>query len=215
VLNFAAWLDSCDPISDVFPMAGLHNTLRRLVVGGTPVVTGLHAIGDTVCTTNPTFGRGLSLALSGALDLLDVIADHRDDPAAQALALDGLVADHVVPFYEDQAAIDRARLTALTHAIYAAPPPVPAPANPGRVSFAELRTAASADPTAFRAFWEIFGMTRRPEDVYTDPRGRAHPRGAQEPRRPNAGRSASARIAACCPFDVTDRRNHAVRARPA
>jgi type II secretory pathway pseudopilin PulG len=38
-------------------MAGLHNTLRRLVVDGTPVATGLHAIGDSVCTTNPTLGR--------------------------------------------------------------------------------------------------------------------------------------------------------------
>jgi 2-polyprenyl-6-methoxyphenol hydroxylase-like FAD-dependent oxidoreductase len=167
---FAAWLDASDPISDVFPMAGLHNTLRRLVVGGTPVVTGLHAVGDAVCTTNPTFGRGLSLALSGALDLLQAIADHRGDPAAQAQAMDGLVDGHVVPFYEDQAAIDRARLTALRHAIFAAPPPRPPLPEPGRVSFTQLRAAASADPTAFRAFWEIYGMTRGPEDVYTDPR---------------------------------------------
>ena len=59
----AAWLYALDPISDVFPMAGLHNTLRRLVADGARVVTGLHAIGDSVCTTNPTLGRGLSLAL--------------------------------------------------------------------------------------------------------------------------------------------------------
>jgi len=63
----AAWLDVLDPVSDVFPMAGLHNTLRRLVAGGAPVITGLHAVGDSVCTTNPTLGRGLSLALSGAV----------------------------------------------------------------------------------------------------------------------------------------------------
>jgi hypothetical protein len=40
--TYAAWLDVLDPISDVFPMAGLHNTLRRLVADGSPVVTGLH-----------------------------------------------------------------------------------------------------------------------------------------------------------------------------
>jgi hypothetical protein len=50
-------------------------TLRRLVVDGVPVVTGLHAVGDSVCTTNPTLGRGLSLALQGAVDPLD--RDHR------------------------------------------------------------------------------------------------------------------------------------------
>ena len=164
---YAAWLDVLDPISDVFPMAGLHNTLRRLVVNGNPVVTGLHALGDAVCTTNPTLGRGLSLALSGAADLVDIIVRHGEDWAAQTLALDGLVADHVVPFYEDQAAIDSARLAILRHTIFGAPPPPPV--TRGRVTYAQLRAAASFDPAAFRAFWKINGMVCLPDEVYTDP----------------------------------------------
>ena len=80
---YAAWLDVMDPITDVFPMAGLHNTLRRLVADGLPIATGLHAIGDSVCTTNPTLGRGLALALSGAADLADTIDEHAADPATQ------------------------------------------------------------------------------------------------------------------------------------
>jgi 2-polyprenyl-6-methoxyphenol hydroxylase-like FAD-dependent oxidoreductase len=166
---YAAWLDVLDPITGVFPMAGLHNTLRRLVAGGAPVVTGLHAIGDSVCTTNPTLGRGLSLALSGAVDLLEAIDRHGDDWTAQALALDGLVADHVAPFYEDQAVIDRARLASLRHTIFGAPAPDPPPVSSGRVSYAQLRAAAPFDPVAFRAFWKINGMICRPGDVYTDP----------------------------------------------
>ncbi len=169
VPSYAAWLDVLDPISDVFPMAGLHNTLRRLVVDGAPVVTGLHAIGDTVCTTNPTLGRGLSLALSGAADLFDTIVQHGEDWTAQALTLDRLVAHHVVPFYEDQAAIDYARLAILRHTIFDAPPPEQAPVVSERVSYAQLRTAASFDPAAFRAFWKIMGMICSPEEVYTDP----------------------------------------------
>jgi hypothetical protein len=77
----AAWLDVMDPITDVFPMGGLHNTLRRLVVDGRPVATGLHAVGDSVCTTNPTLGRGLALALTGAADLADTLAGSGGDPA--------------------------------------------------------------------------------------------------------------------------------------
>jgi 2-polyprenyl-6-methoxyphenol hydroxylase-like FAD-dependent oxidoreductase len=169
VPTYAAWLDVLDPITPVFPMAGLHNTMRRLVVGGVPVVTGLHAIGDSVCTTNPTLGRGLSLVLSGAVDLLDTIERHSEDWTAQALALDGLVADHVVPFYEDQAAIDQARLAALRHTIFDAPAPDPAPVQSDRVTYAQLRAAAPFDPTAFRAFWKINGMICRPDEVYTDP----------------------------------------------
>jgi len=165
---YAAWLDVMDPITDVFPMAGLHNTLRRLIVEGIPVATGLHAIGDSVCTTNPTLGRGLALALSGAADLADTIGEHAADPAAQALAVDRLVDAHVVPFYQDQAAIDAARLAMMRHTILGAPPPPPSE-TPGRVTYSQLRVAASYDPTAFRAFWNINGMVCLPDEVYTDP----------------------------------------------
>src|SRR6202034_22041 len=59
----ARWLAVLDPISDIYPMGGLNNSMRRLAVDGVPVVSGLAAVGDSVCTTNPTFGRGLALAL--------------------------------------------------------------------------------------------------------------------------------------------------------
>lgn len=165
---FAAWLEVMDPITDVFPMAGLHNTLRRLVADGAPVATGLHAIGDSVCTTNPTLGRGLALALSGAADLVDAIGENAADPAEQALALDRLVGAHVAPYYHDQAAIDAGRLAMMRHTIFGAPPPE-ASQTPGRVTYSQLRAAASADPTAFRALWKINGMVCPPDEVYTDP----------------------------------------------
>jgi 2-polyprenyl-6-methoxyphenol hydroxylase-like FAD-dependent oxidoreductase len=166
---YAAWLDVLAPITGVFPMGGLNNTLRRLVREGSPVVTGLHAIGDVVCTTNPTLGRGLSLALGGAADLHDIIERFGADPAAQAVALDELVGQHVAPFYEDQASIDYARLTALRHTIFGAPAPATAPAISARVTYAQLRAAAALDPVVFRAFWKIMGMQSLPEEIYTDP----------------------------------------------
>ena len=58
VSTYAKWLDALDPITGVYPMGGVHNTMRRLVVDGAPVATGLAAIGDSVCTTNPTLGAG-------------------------------------------------------------------------------------------------------------------------------------------------------------
>jgi hypothetical protein len=133
------------------------------------VALGLHALGDAVCTTNPTFGRGLSLALWGAADLVDVLAAHPADPTAQALALDARVADHVAPYYDDQAAVDAARLAALRHTIFGDPVPAPSPPAPDRVSYTELRSAARFDPTAFRAFWRIMGMIGLPDEVYADP----------------------------------------------
>jgi 2-polyprenyl-6-methoxyphenol hydroxylase-like FAD-dependent oxidoreductase len=174
---YAAWLDVLDPISSVYPMAGLHNTLRHLVVDSTPVVTGLHAIGDSVCTTNPTLSRGLSLALLGTADLLDAIGKHDDDWAAQALAVDALIDDHIAPFYEDQAAIDAARLATLRHTIFNTPARHPPPPNTHRVTYAQLRLAAAFDPTAFRAFWKIQGMICQPGKIYTDPQVVACTRG--------------------------------------
>ena len=114
---YAAWLDVLEPTSPVFPMGGLHNTLRRLVVGGSPVATGLHAVGDNVCTTNPTLGRGLSLAIQGAADLVDALDRYGGHRTDLALALDERAGDHIAPFYADQAGIDAARLAALRHAI--------------------------------------------------------------------------------------------------
>lgn len=165
--TYAEWLDALDPITGVYPMGGMHNTMRRLVVGGAPVATGLLAIGDSVCTTNPTLGRGLALALSGAVNLLGVVDRHRDDWIATAVAMDELVAGHVVPYYEDQAATDAARLAVLRHKIFDAPAPATPPSD--RVTFAQLRKAAQFDPTTFRALWSLMGMIRRPEEIYTDP----------------------------------------------
>ena len=121
---YASWLDMMDPITDVAVMGGLHNTLRRLVVDGQPVILGLHAVGDAVCTTNPTFGRGLSTTLHGAADLVDVLAAHPDDPCAQALAMDRAgLGEHVAPWFADQAVSDAARLAMLRHTVLGAPPP--------------------------------------------------------------------------------------------
>ncbi len=76
-------------------MGGIHNTLRRLVVGQAPVATGLHAIGDTVCTTNPTLGRGLAFALTGAAGLTRALARFPVEPRAQAVTMDDLVTAHI------------------------------------------------------------------------------------------------------------------------
>jgi hypothetical protein len=163
----AAWLDALDPTTGIFVMGGLHNTLRRLVTGGVPVATGLHAIGDTVCTTNPTLARGLGLAITGAADLVSVLSEHAGDGVAQALALDELVTAHVAPYYADQATVDSARLAQLRHRVFGDPAPEPPPA--GAVGYGQVRDAAAFDPVVFRAFWRVLGMLATPDEVYRDP----------------------------------------------
>ncbi|PKV97592.1 flavin-dependent dehydrogenase [Amycolatopsis echigonensis] len=164
----APWMPCMDPISPVRQMVAPRNTLRRLVVDATPRATGLLPVGDAVSTTNPTFGRGLSLAAWGAADVADVLAEHSGEPVAQVLALDARIAHHVVPYYEEQARTDLARLAALRHVVLGTPLVVQGRgAQP--IGFAHLRAAAAVDATAFRALWELMGMLRSPEEIYSDP----------------------------------------------
>ncbi|MGE3285507.1 MAG: FAD-dependent oxidoreductase [Pseudonocardia sp.] len=164
---YAPWLDGLDPITDVGVMGGLHNTLRRIVVDGAPVASGLHTVGDSVCTTNPTFGRGLGLAAHTAADLVDALAAHPTDPVARALAIDAAVDEHVAPWYADQAVTDAVAVARQRHAVFGTPPPDLTP-PPGELTFRELRAAAPVDAAAFRAVFRCMGMIGRPSDLYAD-----------------------------------------------
>ena len=167
--TYAAWLEVMDPITGVFPMAGLHNTLRRLVVDGTPVATGLHAIGDSVCTTNPTLGprpgpgpgrRRRPGRHHRRARRRSRRAGARPGPSgrrARGAVLPGSGRDRCHAAGDDAA-----------HHLRRPPPPPPSE-TPGRVTYSQLRVAASYDPAAFRAFWKINGMVCPPEEVYTDP----------------------------------------------
>jgi hypothetical protein len=167
--SFRAWLDVLDPVSDVFAMGSVQNTLRRLVVDGAPVAIGLHAVGDSVCTTNPTLGRGLPFALCEAIHFRDVIEAFGNKWAEQAVEYDKRIGEDTAPFYEDQVLIDAERLAFLQHRIFDATAPMPPAVHPDRVSFYELRTAALFDAEVFRDFWKLYGMLERPEAVYGDP----------------------------------------------
>jgi flavin-dependent dehydrogenase len=63
------------PVTDVVAMSGTQAGLRRLVVGGRPVVVGIAAVGDAWMTTNPMFGAGLTLGLRQATLLRDVVRE--------------------------------------------------------------------------------------------------------------------------------------------
>ena len=164
----ASWLPVMDPISGIYPMGGLHNSMRRLTVDGVPVATGLAAVGDSVCTTNPTFGRGLALALQGASDLAELLDEYGEDEMGLAQALDNFVTRHVEPFYLDQATNDGRRLAELRHTLFGAPVPGTTPLE-DQVTLAALRAAMPFDTIVFRAFWRVIGMLAKPDDVYTDP----------------------------------------------
>lgn len=72
------------------------------------------------------------------------------------------------PWFADQAATDAGRLAMLRHTVEGAPPPVP-DTSADRITFAQLRQAATVDADAFRAVWAVMGMVAPPSAVYADP----------------------------------------------
>lgn len=168
VPEIASRLEVSDPISPVYAMGGLHNTFRRLVVDGEPVVHGLLAVGDSVCTTNPTFGRGIALALRGAIDLADSVSGYAPDLDGIARATDRHAQANIHPWYRQQADFDEQDLAERRARLHGGDPPPPAPAAPGRVAFAELARTASSDPMLFRAWVRMQGMLSTPDNVLGD-----------------------------------------------
>jgi flavin-dependent dehydrogenase len=166
--SFARWLTVLAPTGPVHVMGGVRNSFRRLVVDGRPVVRGLHVVGDSLCTTNPTLSRGLALTFTAAVDLVDVLTRHPDDSLQQALVYDAHVDRHVAPYFRDQVAIDAERLTELRHAAFGTSPARRRPCATA-VSFGELRDASPRDLVVERAFWRLQGMVCDPHAVYADP----------------------------------------------
>jgi 2-polyprenyl-6-methoxyphenol hydroxylase-like FAD-dependent oxidoreductase len=105
------WADPAvgNPLTSVRYMGGHQNVRRRYVVDADPLVHGLLAVGDALCTTNPMYGWGASMALTYAFAAVEAATAHADDPAGTAAAYDEATRDEADGVYHESAAADRAR----------------------------------------------------------------------------------------------------------
>src|SRR4030095_2922629 len=92
-------------------MAGIEDRFRRLAVDGVPVATGVVAVGDACAATNPSVGRGASMALIHARLLRDLLRD-TDPEHHEKLArrFDETTAKVIEPLYRTTLWSDRHRL---------------------------------------------------------------------------------------------------------
>ncbi|MFJ4878272.1 NAD(P)/FAD-dependent oxidoreductase [Streptomyces sp. NPDC088745] len=107
------WLDGASPVGDPMPMAGLENRRRSLAVDGAPLVTGYALVGDACVQTNPTFGRGVSLALAHARAVADQLDRLDQDPYDWAKETHRVTDVCLGQWFEQQVATDAARLAEL------------------------------------------------------------------------------------------------------
>jgi flavin-dependent dehydrogenase len=102
----AAWTDPdrARPLTAVLSSGRLHNTYRgQLDDNGAVPLPGLVFVGDSVCTTNPALGRGVTTSLLQARALLRLLEEDPHDLADATLAFDRWCTDNISPWFEDHA----------------------------------------------------------------------------------------------------------------
>ena len=106
-----AWADPTNgtPLTSVQFMGEHQNVRWHPVVEGAPLVHGLLQVGDALCTTNPMYGWGASMALTYSFAAVEAITAHPDDAGAAAVAYDRAVGDEADAVYRESAAMDRIR----------------------------------------------------------------------------------------------------------
>jgi 2-polyprenyl-6-methoxyphenol hydroxylase-like FAD-dependent oxidoreductase len=98
------------PITGVLPGARLQNSFRgQLTDAGRVGLPGLFFVGDAVCTTNPTFGRGIATSLMQAQQLLRLLDEHGEDFSSCSVAFDAWCTERIKPWFADHVEIDADR----------------------------------------------------------------------------------------------------------
>jgi hypothetical protein len=107
--GLAEWTDPArsEPVTDVLPGGPLLNVYRgQCTEYGDLVLPGLVYVGDSVATTTPAFGRGITTTLWQCESLLSLLDHDTDDLAGVGLALDAWGADVMRPWVEDHIHMD-------------------------------------------------------------------------------------------------------------
>jgi 2-polyprenyl-6-methoxyphenol hydroxylase-like FAD-dependent oxidoreductase len=105
----ATWTDPdrSEPITPVLPGGRLTNSYQgQRDANGRIALDGLIFVGDAVCTTTPTAGRGVATSLMQAARLLELLDEHPQDLTTCALVLEDWCDSHIQPWFEDHVAMD-------------------------------------------------------------------------------------------------------------
>lgn len=107
------WIDSAraQPISRALPGGRLYNNYRgQLDATGRPVLPGLISVGDSVCTTTPLAGRGVTLALAQAQELVRLLDAHDTDIITATTQFDHWCRRNIRPWFDDHRHTDADRM---------------------------------------------------------------------------------------------------------
>jgi 2-polyprenyl-6-methoxyphenol hydroxylase-like FAD-dependent oxidoreductase len=146
-------------------MARLENSYRRLADGDGPVVGGMVLLGDSCMHTNPTGGRGVSLAFAQA-DHLALTIGGATEPAAYAADFDSWTDAHIGVWYGPQAQAIRPWPGASKQRPSAGRPP---PLDQAERLRSAAFQAARTDAAVAVALRRMLQLVARPGDVLGNP----------------------------------------------
>jgi len=163
----AHWIDA-EPIDDgVAVMTKIEDRIRDFAPAGSPVATGILPVGDSWACTNPSLGRGVSIGLTHAVALRDLIRRSGDlDPLKVASEWAEVTKSEVQPWYDATVRYDRHRLGEITALIEGRPYESD---DPEWLDMRRIETATPTDPDILRANLEIAMCLRKVDDVLADP----------------------------------------------
>jgi hypothetical protein len=152
------------PITAVLPGGHPRNTYRgQLDESGRVALPGLVHVGDVVCTTNPTAGRGIATSLLQAQRLVHLLGEHTDVMDA-TVAFDAWCTRWIRPWSDDHLAwdADEVRQWAGEDVDLSRP-----------LTSGQIVAAAQADPSMMRVVGPYLGMEVLPAALAeVEPRAR-------------------------------------------
>jgi 2-polyprenyl-6-methoxyphenol hydroxylase-like FAD-dependent oxidoreductase len=107
------WIDPIRsrPVTPVLPGGRLYNTYRgQLDDAGRPALPGLISVGDAVCTTTPLAGRGVTLGLLQARELVQRLQEHGSDIISATIDFDSWCLENIWPWFDDHRYVDAERM---------------------------------------------------------------------------------------------------------
>jgi 2-polyprenyl-6-methoxyphenol hydroxylase-like FAD-dependent oxidoreductase len=155
------WTDPerSEPVTDVLAGGALLNVYRgQTTTEGELVLPGLFFVGDSVATTTPVYGRGLTTTLWQCESLLSLLDQDSEDLAGVGLAFDEWSTATMRPWVEDHIHLDTARVARWNGADIDVDAPLPsdlilaaAEVRPEIMGSAQGYLSMAAPPASLRA----------------------------------------------------------------
>ncbi|MFJ8635568.1 NAD(P)/FAD-dependent oxidoreductase [Streptomyces sp. NPDC093568] len=159
------WLEEAEPLTSAFGYRRTANARRRYDLPGRRPA-GFLAVGDALCTFNPIYGQGMTVAAMNAVALRDALADPRRTPTTRRVQRKLLASSRQA--WDISAGADRKMPGAVGNAVDGGPADRFADWYLGRV-----QERAPGDPVVGRAFRAVLVLAAPVSALFAPPVARA------------------------------------------